>query len=483
MKEKKVSVLKQFPRTFWVANTVELLERWSWYGLFVVLALYLTSSKDTGALGFTQIQKGSMMGTISAMVYFLPIFTGAVADKIGYKISLLLAFSLYFSGFLLMSQLTSYYAVYMAFALVGLGAAIFKPIISATIAKTTNPQNASIGFGIFYMMVNIGAFIGPIVASKLREINWLYVFYVSAAIIALNMLLVFFFFKEPLREKNKDSISDSILAILRNILQVILDFKFVSFLILIIGFWTMYLQLFFTMPVFIEQWVDTTAMYNSIAAISPWLASAVGTKDGNIAAEMIINTDAFFIIAFQLFVSAFVMKFKPLNTMISGILIAAIGVGLMFIFTNPFFIITAILIFSLGEMASSPKITEYIGRIAPADKKGLYMGMSFLPLAGGNFLAGYLSGNIYGKMSDKIRLLETEFNKHHWTIPKRGELFTKNDFIALGSEKLGMNTHELTNYLWDTYHPSHIWYVFTAIGMITVTGLWIYDKIITSRRL
>jgi len=478
MENTNSSIFKKFPRTFWIANTVELLERWSWYGLFVVLAIYLTKSRDTGALGFTQIQKGSMMGTISAMVYFLPIFTGAIADKIGYKISLLIAFTLYFTGFVLMGNLTSYYAVYIAFAIVGLGAAIFKPIISATIAKTTTSETSSIGFGIFYMMVNIGAFIGPIVASKLRELDWIYVFYVSAAVISVNMVLVFLFFEEPNREKNTDSLSKSFTEIAKNISEVLQDFKFLVFLILIIGFWTMYLQLFFTMPVFIEQWVDTTSMYDYIANISPWFASIVGTKEGTVAAEMIINTDALFIIAFQILVSTIVMKLKPLNTMISGILVAAIGVGLMFIFNNPFFIIAAILIFSLGEMASSPKITEYIGRIAPADKKGLYMGMSFLPLAGGNFLAGYLSGNIYGTMSDKINLLKNEFTSHDWQIPEQTEIFTKNDFLALGCEKLGMSSQELTNYLWDTYHPSNIWYIFTAIGMITVVGLWIYDKTI-----
>ncbi len=476
--EKKQSIFRKFPRTFWVANTVELLERWSWYGLFMVLAIYLTASKDTGALGFTQAQKGSLMGVISAMVYFLPVFTGAIADRIGYKKSLLIAFSMYFTGFLLMGNMTSYASVYLSFAIVGLGAAIFKPIISATIAKTTTEETSSIGFGIFYMMVNIGAFVGPIVASKLREHHWIYVFYVSAAVILVNILLVLFFYKEPQREEVKGSLRESIIQILKNLWDVITDWKFLLFLIIIIGFWTMYLQLFFTLPVFLEQWVDTHILYDALHSVSPLLAEKIGTSEGTIAPEMITNLDALFIILFQIGISSLVMHYKPLNAMISGIIVAGIGIGLMFMFNNPFFVLLAILIFALGEMASSPKITEYIGRIAPADKKGLYMGMSFLPLAGGNLLAGYLSGDVYTRISDKFHFLELEFAKHHWAVPEITKTFTKNDFLALGASKLNLSPQELTGYLWNTYHPDSIWYLFTSIGLITVIGLFVYDRFI-----
>ena len=286
-----MNIFKKFPKTFWVANSVELFERWAWYGLFNVLAIYLTASKSTGSLGFSQEQKGMLMGIISAMVYFLPVFTGAIADKIGYKKSLLIAFSLYFTGYLLMGNMTTYSAVFVAFGIVGLGAAMFKPIISATISKTTNKKNSSLGFGIFYMMVNLGALIGPFVASKLRENNWDYVFYSSAAAIVINVILVIFFFKEPDREKNTDKIGETFKKIIQNILAVFKDWKFLIFLLLIVGFWTMFMQLFFTLPVFIEQWINTKELYDALANISPGLASKIGTPDGTIAPEMILNID------------------------------------------------------------------------------------------------------------------------------------------------------------------------------------------------
>lgn len=477
-----MSIFRKFPQTFWVANTVELFERWSWYGLFNVLALYLTASADTGALGFSQTQKGMLMGTVSAMVYFLPVFTGAISDKIGYKFSLLIAFSLYFLGYILMGQMTDYSTVFLAFGIVGLGAAVFKPIVSATVSKTTNKKTSSLGFGIFYMMVNLGALIGPVVASKLRENNWNYVFFASALAIVINFILVIFLYKEPEKEKIKESLLQSLKKIGNNIITVFKDWKFLIFLFLIVGFWTMYMQLFFTLPVFIEQWIDTNVLYNSLESLSPWLAQKIGTPNKTIAPEMILNVDALYIVLFQLIISTIVMRWKALTSMISGIFIAAVGIGLTFMFNNPFFIFLAILIFSIGEMASSPKITEYIGLIAPKERKALYMGMSFLPMAGGNFIGGFLSGNVYGKMSDKINILKREFIANGWNIPEINQNFTKNDFLKLSSEKLNIPLNQLSDYLWNNYHPQNIWIVFSAIGLITVLGLFFYDKYILKQK-
>ncbi len=473
-----MSIFKKFPRTFWVANSVELVERAAWYGLFNVLAIYLTASTDTGALGFSQEQKGALMGIITALVYFFPFFLGAISDRIGYKKTLIIGFTFYIIGFILMSRVSDYYLVFITFGIVGLGAALFKPIVAATVSKTTTEQTSSQGFGIFYMMVNLGALIGPVVTSKLRQTNWDNVFYFVTGAIILNIILVLLFFKEPEREVNNDSFGESIKKIFEKIFTVFKDWKFLLFLLIIVGFWTMYMQLFFTLPVFVDQWLDTSAIYNALAKISPTIAKALGTSEGTIAPEMILNVDALYIVIFQIIVSTVVMKWKALNAMISGIFVAGIGLGLTFMFNNPFFIFLAILVFSVGEMASSPKITEYIGLIAPKDRKALYIGMSFLPLAGGNFLGGFLSGNVYGKMSDKMTLLKQDFESRGWEVPTINKNFTQNDFLNLAAEKLNFNQLQLSDYLWNTYNPQNIWYVFTAIGLFTVFCLFLYDKFI-----
>lgn len=470
-------LFKSFPRTYWMANTMELFERWAYYGMFAVLALYLTGSKETGALGFSQVQKGQIMGYVTFILYFLPVITGAIADKFGYKKVLLIAYIILSTGYYLMGKVESFPMVFMVFLFVAIGAALFKPVISATVARTTNESNSSVGFGIFYMIVNIGAFVGPVFASKLRESSWNYVFMMSSGIILINIILLMFY-KEPEREKNDDGIALMIKKIFINIFTVIKDFKFLTFLIIVIGFWTMYWQLFFTLPTFIEQWVDTAVIYNKIAGISPALAARIGNESGGISPEMLINIDAFYIIVFQVVVSTLITKIKPLNSMISGIFIASIGLALWFVTQNGMYLFLSLMIFSFGEMASSPKISEYIGRIAPKDKTALYMGTSFLPLAGGNFFAGILSGEVYTKMSDKIYLLKTEIAARGLKIPEISDSFTQTDFVNTAAQQMGMTNHELTQYLWATYNPSQIWMVFTGIGLLTGIALLLYDKLL-----
>ena len=477
------ATFRKFPRSFWAANTMELFERWAWYGMFMVLALYLTGSTETGALGFSQSQKGMLMGTVVAILYFLPVITGALADRIGYRKILVVAFFMLATGYLMMGQVTSFTAMFFVFLYVAIGAALFKPVISASIAKTTNEKTSSIGFGIFYMMVNIGAFIGPLFAAKFRGISWNYVFIMSAVIISLNFLVLFIFFKEPEREKSDEPLLKSIKDALKNIVVTLKDWRFFLFLIIIIGFWSMYNQLFYTLPVFIDQWVDTAVLYNWIYNLWPGLARALpGSASGVINPEILTNIDAFYIIVFQILVSTFVMRFKQLNAMIGGIFVSTIGIGLMFAFNNVFFLFVSILVFGLGEMASSPKITEYIGRIAPKDKVALYMGCSFLPMAGGNFFAGILSGSVYGHMSDKIYLLQQVLQEKSITFPEISASFTKTDFLDFGANALKMNQSELTSFLWNHSHPANIWLVFSSIGLVTVVALYFYDKFIIRKK-
>lgn len=476
------SVFKKFPRTFWIANSMELFERWAWYGMFTVLALYLTQSTDTGALGFSQSQKGNIMGTVTAILYFLPLFTGALADRFGYKKMLIIAFVILSSSYYLMGQFRSFFAVYATFLLVALGAAIFKPIVSATVTKTTDETTSSIGFGIFYMIVNIGGFVGPVFSSKLRHAyGWNIVFIMAASAILVNIILALFFYKEPDRTKNVDSFGQSIKKSLKNIFTALSDMKLTVFLVIMIGFWTMFNQLFYTLPNFIDQWVDTEMIYNWIKGFSPAIASAVGTKEGTIAPEMMVNLDAGFIILFQILVSSIVMRLKPVNAIIAGIIVVSIGIGLAFATSNGFYVIAGIVIFAFGEMASSPKFTEYIGRIAPKKKEALYMGTSFLPVAVGNYLAGVFSGPVYQSMSDKISLLKLEVAKRGLEIPAISKDFTQNDYLKKAAELLHTDQHGLTAMLWDSYKPYNIWYIFSAIGVATIIALFLYNRFILEK--
>ncbi len=476
-----ITVLKKYNTTFWAANIIELFERWAWYGFYLAFALYLVNSKDTGALGLTQAQKGIIMGTGSMLLYLLPVITGAIADKVGYKRILYLAFALYISGFYMIKSFDTFGWMFFAFVWTCVGGAFFKPIISAMIARNTTDETSSIGFGIFYMMINIGGFIGPFIAGVLMQKTWDYVFYMSMITIGINCVITFFFFHEPVAKQEKTSLMQNILKAFVSIAITLKNWKYVMFLVIMILFWTAFNQLYYSFPVFIDQWVDTTMLYDGIYKVWPWLAKSIGTEAGDITAPTLLSMDSFFIIVFQLMVSAFVMRFRPLAAMMGGIFVLAGGLGLMFSNQSGWLILFGIFVFGIGEMASSPKFTEYVGRIAPEDQKALYMGTSFLPIAAGHQLAGWLSGDVYEKIADKIYLLQLEVSKRGISIPEISNEFSKNDYVNMASEKLGMQGVVLDNYLWTTYHPSNIWVVYAGVALSAVVLLWFYDRFVIGK--
>ncbi len=218
---------------------MKLFERCAWDGMVMLLTLYLTKSTDTGTLGFIQEQKGYFMGTVVTILYFLPLITGAIADRYGYKNVLIIAYLILASGYFLMSIFKTYFSIYIVFMYVSVSVALFKPIISTTIAETTDDETSSIGFGIFYMMVNIGAFVGPVIASKVRDFDWQYTFITLSIVILIHLIIVLFFFKEPRREKSEIPLGQSIIQIFKNIWLAVSDLKLLVFLLIIIGFWSM----------------------------------------------------------------------------------------------------------------------------------------------------------------------------------------------------------------------------------------------------
>lgn len=475
-----MNIFKKFPRTFWVSNVIELFERWAWYGFFMLFANYLTGSYDVGGLEFSQEQKGWLMGVGTGILYFLPVMTGAIADRYGYKKILFLSFVIYTSAFIMLPMFTSFVGVFCIYLYLALGAALFKPVISATIAKTTTSETSSIGFGIFYMMVNIGAFFGPLVTLLFKGANSHLIFYVSAAIIAINFILLLFY-KEPGREdmeKRTESLWDTFGGIFRNMGSIFKDVKFLIFLLIVAGFWTMYNQLFFTLPVFISQWVDTSSLYSFFSTYIPFIARNYSPAPGVMDSEFITNLDALYIIVFQVAVSSIVMKMKPLRSMMSGFLVCAIGMSLTLAFQNVLYTMIAILVFAIGEMAGSPKITEYIGRIAPADKKALYMGYSFIPVFLGNVLAGIISGVVYQNMSDKVVMVKKFAAEQGLQI---ADGLSNNAYFDQVASQMNITPQALTNLLWDTYHPSRMWMVLLAIGVGAAFALFVYDRV-TSKK-
>lgn len=463
--------------SFWWVSLMELMERWAWYGVFGVLSIYLVASKDEGGLAFSHVEKASIMSQITTILYFLPLFLGVIADRIGYKLSLIIAYTIMITGYYLMGQASSYWSVYGIFFLVALGAAMFKPVASAVVTKVTHEGDAPVAFGIFYMMVNIGGFLGPASSSYLRTtFGWRLIFIQAAVVIGINLLLLLLFFKEPPRQEyKKESISTEILNSLKKIAEAVKDTRLTILLILMIGFWTMFNQLFQTLPNFIADWVDSSRLSSWIGQNCSFLSNTL-TENGQVKAEWFTNIDALMIVFLQITISYFATKMRHVSAMIRGFIIATIGIGITFYTHNVWFTILGVVIFALGEMTTNPTFESFIAMISPKGKEALYQGTYFLPVAAGNFLTQFISGNLYEAWSDKLSLCQRYMTEKGIEMPQISDTFTKNDYFALAEQRLGLSHWQLTEVLWQAYHPNKIWWVIVGIGAITILALSVYDR-------
>ncbi len=430
----------KFPQTFWVANTMEIFERMAWYGFYSVSSLYITGSIIEGGLGFTSEQRGFIQGFGTFILYLLPVITGALADRYGYRKTFLLAYCILTPAYYLLGQFHSYPGFLLVFLLVAIGAAIFKPIVVGTVARTTDKETSSLGFGIFYMMVNIGGFIGPIVAGIVRGWAWKYVFIMSTVWIGINFLPVLLFFDEPTSEAGSDK-ARTLKKVFTDTALVLGNWRFMLFLLILSGFWAVFNQLFMTMPEYIRDFVDTTDILISIrnilaglgiAGLAGKIQSLIDTG-WQVNPEYMINVDAGMIIAFQVLVSLAFRRFRPFLTMVVGTIVLSIGIVFPLIGNTGWIIIAGIAVFSFGEMATSPKSQEYIGRIAPKDKVALFMGYYFVAIALGNLFGGLLSGFAYGKLAR------------------------------------------------DMQRPDLMWLLFAALGLMTALSLYFYDRLVIGK--
>jgi dipeptide/tripeptide permease len=220
-----VQQIGSLPSTFWVANTMEIFERMAWYGWFIVSSLYITGAVETGGLGFTSEQRGQIQAIAPFLLYLMPMFTGAIADRYGYKKMFIIAYLVMIASYYLLGQFRTFPSFLTTFFALAIGAAIFKPVVVGTVARVTDERNSSLGFGIFYMMINVGGFVGPIVAGILRGWNWNYVFMASSSWIFLNLVIVLLFYKDPTTEAGSTN-RRTFRKVLENTVEVLGNLRF-----------------------------------------------------------------------------------------------------------------------------------------------------------------------------------------------------------------------------------------------------------------
>ena len=376
-------LLRSFPRVFWVANVMELFERGAYYGLNSVLAVYLTASVAEKGLGFSEGSVGFLQSLIYACTYVVPILGGALADRYGYRRMLLVCFALLSTGYFAAGHMSTYGAVFASLLVMAMGGGLFKPIISGTIARSTNESNSGFGFGIYYWMINLGAFLAPLVVSILKGFSWRYVFLASSAYVALMFLPTLFLYRDPPRPENTKSLAD----VARGAALVLGDARFMLMIVVYSVFWILYFQNFGSVLWFLRDYIDPAPMNAVFDALGlPFRFDA----------EFVTVINGGTIILLQVLVSRIVKDLKPLPTMLGGVAIGALGFLCLAFAQNVWVFILGIAVFSIGEMTAHPKYYSYVGLVAPQDKKAVYMGYAFLYGVFGSLFGSSLGGALYG---------------------------------------------------------------------------------------
>jgi POT family proton-dependent oligopeptide transporter len=387
-----------FTRTFWVANVIELFERLAYYGSKAILTVYIAEQVGLGP-GKAGFLVGSLFNTL---LYFLPPLAGTVVDRYGFKKSLLTCFSIFSIGYFLVGlgglpqgkplvdALGASTYMIAALVITAIGGSLIKPCIVGTVARTTTSETKSLGYSIYYTLVNFGGAIGPLLALQVREnIGIAYVLVMSSLVSLALVVGTLVFYKEPPRPADAAP-PKSMAGVLADMAKVFTNLKFVSFLVIFSGFWIMFWQIFYSLPFYVKDVLHFGQF------------------------ELIETVDAWTIILVTIPITALAKRMKSLAAMTLGFAIASASWFLMGSSPTLAFTIVAIALFAIGEGLQSPRYYEYVADLAPKEQVGTYMGFAFLPIALGTFVAGWIAGPLVERYvgvtgADKVFVPGPEF--------------------------------------------------------------------------
>ncbi len=364
-----------FDKPFWVANTSEIFERLSYYAVFSTLALYLNQT-----LGFSSAQSASLSGVFGGAVWVMAIFGGALADRIGFRRALSSAYFILACAYFLVGSIGAPWLaparslvplpllVGIILFLPALGVALVKPSVVGTTARASNENVRSIGYSIYYTMVNIGSTLGPFLAGWLHSrLPAQDVFLIAACSVLAMFVVVLVFFKEPRVAGNTQG--KTLAQTGRDFLTVLGNGRFVLFLLIFSGYWIVYWQQFLILPIYINNYVD---------------------KNANTA--LILITCPLTVITLTVAINALMRGIRSFQAVIIGSLITSVSWLLIALHPSVPMAVLSLIVLALGEIIQSPRYYEYISRLAPEGQQGTYMGFAFLPIGIGSFVGGWFGG-------------------------------------------------------------------------------------------
>jgi dipeptide/tripeptide permease len=421
----------KFPRAFWTANIVELFERAAYYAVFIAITLYLTD-----VVGFDDIWAAWIGGFFSAGLYFLPPFTGAYADKIGFRKAIILAFALLTIGYFTLGALPYKSTVLPAIVILMFGGSFIKSIITGTVAKTSDSTNRARAYSIFYGMVNVGAFFGKSIAYPVRIYLGLEAInFYAAGMTLLALIVVYVFYKNVDIHGEGKSVKEAWYGFVR----IIKNGRLAILILIVTGFWIIQHQMYATMPKYVLRTVGAMASPEWIANVNPLTVMMCVVPVTHLlrGAKAISSIN----------IGMVLMPLSALAMASSELLEGWLGasVGLPFgLSAHPItvMLIVGIVIQGLAECFISPRYLEFFSLQAPRGEEGLYLGFSHLH----SFLSSLLGFGISGY------LLTT-----YCPDPK-----------LLSPEQL--------TYAYDNAY--YIWFYFAGIGLLSAIAMFVYGKVV-----
>ena len=473
---------------FWIVGGMEMIERLAFYGVRAVATLYATRPASEGGLAVTMTQFGTLLLCWNLLQSLIPIFTGGLSDRYGYKQTIFASTVIKTLAYLVMAWIPTYAGFFLGAMLLAIGTAIFKPGIQATLVRASNRRNSSMAWGIFYQTVNIGGWIGPLLALHMRQMEWKFVFYTNAAIICLNFILLLTY-REPGKEERlarqqriregTEREENLMLASLKELRKPHLSLYLLIFSV----WWLMFPMLWDVLPKYVDEWVDTSTIVRTLFGAdgtrNPVVHFLLGMDNSGktIQPEGIVNINAGLIMLTCFLFAGISARMRATTSLCVGTLFVSAALLLLGLTNIAWFSVLALVVFSIGEMLASPKYSEFLGNIAPPDKKAMWIGFSQAPILIGWTIEGKLGPTLYDVFSSKDEFARQMLLQHGLAADqvshaglKAGEAFSKL------VEVTGQTPEALTRQLYEQHHVGMTWFVFAATGLLAAAMIYFYGR-------
>jgi len=376
------------PPGLYVLFFTEMWERYSFYSMMAILSLYMNE-----ALHFDIAHVGRVYGLYTAGVYFLPLVGGLLADRLlGFNRAIIIGGVLMMFGHIALGiELMPFF--YSGLGLLACGSGLLKPNVSTIVGNLyrSRPELRDQGFNIFYVGINLGAFVSPLTVSWLRTNYGWSVAFMSAAVAMLLSLVTFIGFNRHVAEAatkvDKTSTEARTIGPAEARSRVI---TLLAVFTISTVFWLAFYQIFYTFTFWARDNTATTIAPERFQVFEPL---------GVIVLSPVL-------VAVWMWLQRRNAEPSTPVKMLLGVVLCAGAFGMLGYAgtiggdrgrVSPLWLIAANIIIALGEIALSPMGLSLVNSIAPPRSRGLLMGGWFASLALGGYLSGY-SGAYWDRM-------------------------------------------------------------------------------------